>query len=344
MFSCRVSRNPCGTLRVKVSFATRLRWMRRLCGGKTSLLRRLGNSPCSFLVSVGLVLIIFEIRIAQHAEMVKQAERIKDSGERQNKLEELRSMDCPSVCNLEAPVGWPIIDEDLSTEGREVVEKSGLPRLGLIMQVDIMGKFKFERAQAFQGAFGDLPARATFELTSMLYKTTTLTSASESLPKSIFMAEPELLSEYDRKQRFLPSENTMDGFCTAGYYSKQYINVMNVVRSVKGHGSGGTKVDLYNEYMERAQNQFKSLVLNGNLHSNHTLFAAQYIDRVEASVCGDLRALIAEVFKDEELNVISSDDMEDQTFSDDVLQRTHWSVMCPSSFVAFNWTFEEMRR
>lgn len=39
-------------------------------------------------------------------------------------------------CQLPAPIGWPI------HEGTS----SGIPHLDLIMQVDIIGKFKFERS------------------------------------------------------------------------------------------------------------------------------------------------------------------------------------------------------
>jgi hypothetical protein len=272
---------------------------------------------------------------AEHDALVKQASKIKDKTEREEKLAELENEDTSGVCTFQRPVGWPIGEDD-GDGGVEIIA-SGLPRLGLVMQVDIMGNFKYDREQSFQSSFGDLPARATFELTNMLYKTTTLTGANENLPRSIFMSEPEILSEFDRKQRFLPRENTLDAFYTAGYYGKQFTNVMNVIRNFP---VASTKLDLYNEYMERAQHQFKSLALNGNLHSSHTQFAAGYIDRCNGTVCDDLRKLIDHVFSETDAEVFTSDDMEDQAFAEDLLSPTHWSIMCPSSFVAATWKFE----
>jgi hypothetical protein len=121
------------------------------------------------------------------------------------------------------------------------------------------------------------------------------------------MSEPEILSEFDRKKRFMPRENTLDAFYTAGCYSKQFTNVMNVIRNFP---VASTKLDLYNEYMERAQHQFKSLALNGSLHSSHTQYAAGYIDRCNGTVCDDLRKLIDHVFGDHETDPITSNDME----------------------------------
>jgi hypothetical protein len=143
----------------------------------------------------------------------------------------------------------------------------------------------------------------------MLYQSGALAGgvSSENLPKSIFMADPEIISEYERKKRFEIAQNSLDDFYTAGCYSKQFTNVMNVIRSCE---SESAKLDLYNEYMERAQHQFKSLALNGSLHSSHTQFAAGYIDRCAATVCGDLRALVDHVFGDADVLVATSDDME----------------------------------
>jgi hypothetical protein len=70
------------------------------------------------------------------------------------------------------------------------------------------------------------------------------------------------------------------------------------------------KIDLYNEYMERAQHQFRSLALNGSLHSTHTLYAMGYIDACSNRVCQDLRMLTERVFGDSDVLVTTSDDME----------------------------------
>jgi hypothetical protein len=180
------------------------------------------------------------------------------------------------------------------------------------------------------------------------------------------MGVAELISEYDRLKKFVPAENTLDAFFTAGYYAKQFINVMKVIKLFP---VPSTKLDLYNEYMERSQHQFKSLVLNGNLHSNHTQFAAGYIDKVDGYVCQDLRKLVETVFGipiynssnrndknygkihmieeedssdkgEEEDDDYEENDMEDKDFADDVHNVKFWNIMCPSTFVASNWMFE----
>lgn len=185
-----------------------------------------------------------------------------------------------------------------------------------------MGSFHYDQEQSFQSSFGELPDRATFELTNMLYKTGALTGVQDDkLPKSIFMREPEIISEYERKKRFEPAPNSLDAFYAAGCYSRQFTNVMNVIRSC---GEEVAKIDLYNEYMERAQHQFRSLALNGSLHSTHTQYAMGYIDACSSRVCQDLRMLVDRVFGDEDVLVTASDDMEDQAFSEDVLSRDHW--------------------
>lgn len=208
-----------------------------------------------------------------------------------------------------------------------------------------MGSFQYEREQAFQGSLGPLPERADMVLTRAIYKTTTtLSGTNENLPSSIFMSDPEILSEYDRKKRFTASENTLDAFYMAGHYTKQCTTLKEAVRSVHAPQK---KLDFYNEYMERIPHQFRSLVLNDNLHSTHTLWAMTYITRTDEHVCKDLRALLDEIFKGEEGGcgldppvTTGSGDMEEQAFSENPLSKTHWSVMCPSSFIAANWTYE----
>jgi hypothetical protein len=127
---------------------------------------------------------------AKYENDVKLANKIKEKEAREARLAELEEEKLSSVCTFLRPIGWPILSErsgdevndDGSNNEMEVLA-SGLPRLNLVMQVDIMGNFQFEREQSFQSSIGDLPARATFELTNMLYKTTTLAGANENLPR-----------------------------------------------------------------------------------------------------------------------------------------------------------------
>lgn len=162
---------------------------------------------------------------------MKKAERIKDAAAREERLAVLGEEKC-EYCNLPSPSGWPIIDNKESAGGGRPanVLGHGLPHFKLLIQVDFIGKFKFDRDASFQSSLGELPARATFELTGMIYKTTSFSSdGRELLPRKIFMGDPELISEYDRGKRYVASENTLDAFYTAGCYSKQYTNVMQVL-------------------------------------------------------------------------------------------------------------------
>lgn len=72
-------------------------------------------------------------RIMQHAEDVKKAGLIKDPEQREARIAELESEDLGSVCHLHNPIGWPIMEK--GDEGESVAVASGLPRLGLLMQV-----------------------------------------------------------------------------------------------------------------------------------------------------------------------------------------------------------------
>jgi hypothetical protein len=68
--------------------------------------------------------------------------------------------------------------------------------------VDITGGFRFDKTlQSFQSTFGELPARAMLELTKMLYKSSEMVN---SLPSSIFLSNPEIMTEYDRVDKFKP--------------------------------------------------------------------------------------------------------------------------------------------
>jgi hypothetical protein len=109
----------------------------------------------------------------------------------------------------------------------------------------------------------------------------------------MLMPTPELLTEYDRMQKFMPGENSLDAFCSAGFLSKQHNRMKAVVVATE---EPWMKMALYNEYISCCGRQGMSVILNGNLHSSSTLYAARYIELVKDVVCQDLRALVAEVY------------------------------------------------
>ena len=105
----------------------------------------------------------------------------------------------------------------------------------------------------------------------------------------MLMQTPKLLTEFDQMQKFMPGENSLDAFCSAGFLSKQHNRMRSVVVATDDPSD---KVALYNEYISCCGRQGMSIILNGNLHSSSTLFAAKYIEMVKDIVCPDLRALV----------------------------------------------------
>jgi hypothetical protein len=142
-------------------------------------------------------------------EDLEKAQRIKDPAEREAAIAELeRAAEC--TANLPAPVLYPLMpreDDDeyfddendilfdeyeeplllgtvspaaASERGRRRRKgggadiRTGIPELPLILLVDIQGKFGKERSiMAFQQTFGNLPARAMYEMTEMMYRAST---------------------------------------------------------------------------------------------------------------------------------------------------------------------------
>jgi hypothetical protein len=60
------------------------------------------------------------------------------------------------------------------------------------------------------------------------------------------MPTPELLTEFDRMQRFVPGENSLDAFASAGFLSKQHNRMRSVVIATNDPSD---KISLYNEYI-----------------------------------------------------------------------------------------------
>ena len=85
------------------------------------------------------------------------------------------------ISDLPNPVLYPCGKEEFDNdpvnhgcneEGEEEEElRTGLPKFGLVMRVDIQGKFGKEKTvTAFQNSFGSMPASAMLLVTQMLFK------------------------------------------------------------------------------------------------------------------------------------------------------------------------------
>jgi hypothetical protein len=93
----------------------------------------------------------------------------KDEGIRDDLQKRIDDFD--PCCPMTPPRCWNIGRPE--AEG-EAAANPRLPAFNMIMQVDIMGTFTFDVSLvAFQHSLGDLPVKAVFELTRMLYKSTT---------------------------------------------------------------------------------------------------------------------------------------------------------------------------
>jgi hypothetical protein len=233
-----------------------------------------------------------------------------------------------SMAALPAPIGWPCYDDG--------DDANGLPRLTLVMQVDIPHVLaKCMDMTLFVSMIGDLPCRVTAELTEMLYKTN---SDAVRLPIEMLMPTAESLTEFDRMQKFMPGENTLDAFCSAGYLSKQLNRMKSHIALIE---SPTQKILLYNEYLKCCGRQGVSVILNGNLHSSSTLYAAKYIDATKDIVCGDLRRLVQEVVPElqREDAVLMANDA---SWGDDTESYLYWKRTSPSAFMEKNFCVEAM--
>ena len=238
-------------------------------------------------------------------------------------------MAADSMAFLPAPVGWPCSDDVDDTT-------SGLPKLSVVMQVDLPASLaRCTDMTLFVSLIGDLPCRITAELTDMLYKTR---DDNIDLPAGLLMPAPELLTEFDRMQKFMPSENSLDAFCSAGYLSKQLSRMMSVVVATD---DPVRKLLLYNEYISCCGRQGISVILNGNLHSSSTMFAAMYIETTKHTVCQDLRTLVRDVMPE-----LQSEDAAQlashASWSDNTESYLFWKRCSASAFVEHNFCVEAM--
>jgi hypothetical protein len=262
---------------------------------------------------------------------LKRAAAKEKDPERQAELEQ-DLLNGDSVALLPPPIGWPCYADDDDDDD----PKNGLPRLTLVMQVDMPPILaKCIDMTVFVSMIGDLPCRVTAELTEMLYKTN---SDAIQLPIHMLMPTPELLTEFDRMQKFMPGENSLDAFCSAGYLSKQLNRMKSVVA---GTESPTQKIILYNEYLKCCGRQGVSVILNGNLHSSSTLFAVRYIEATKDIVCGDLHRLVQQVMpelKHRDASLLA----DDAVWGDDTESYLYWRRTSPSTFMEKNFCVEAM--
>jgi hypothetical protein len=101
------------------------------------------------------------------------------------------------------------------------------------------------------------------------------------------------------------------------------------------------KVSLYNEYISCCGRQGVSIILNGNLHSSSTLFAAKYIEIAKDIVCDDLRSLVTDVVPELQ-RVDASMLAEDAPWGDDTESYLFWKRTSPSGFMEKNFLLEAM--
>ena len=256
------------------------------------------------------------------------AAKEKDPEQQAELLQQLDNSE--NAAQLSEPMGWPCSDDD---DDNDI---SGLPAFSLVMQVDIPPVLaKCIDLTVFVSMIGDLPCRVTAELTEMLYKTS---DHNIRLPISMLMPAPESLTEFDRIQKFMPGENSLDAFCSAGYLSKQLKRMKSVVQATEDPIE---KVALYNEYLKCCGRQGVSVILNGNLHSSSTLFAVRYIEATKDIVCANLRTLVSDVMPElqhRDALLLAND----ATWGDDTESYVYWKRTSPSAFIEKNFCVEAM--
>ena len=268
-------------------------------------------------------------RIEKERENMEKAKKTKDLMERDAAMQDV---EFNPIFELPRGLGWPI--DNMS---------SGLPNgLDLVMQVDVMGRFGFESSLiAFQSKLGQLPARATLELTKQLYRTTVVSGdTGNQLPNSIFLAPPQIMSEYMRYEAFQQNKNSMEGFQAAGTNSKISMRFEKVLASFD---DPIVKMDLKNKYTACNAPQFKSMVFNGSLRSSATFWALKNIEAAESRVCGDLVKLVDHVFEVDRANDITGD-LENKLWSNDVGSLTFWEQNITSTYLRVSWMTEQMHK
>ena len=102
------------------------------------------------------------------------------------------------------------------------------------------------------------------------------------LPRGMLMPPPQIVTEYDRQQKFKLGENSMDGFHAAGCLSSQRTQIQQAIRATQDCVQ---KVKLFGEYLSSSARQMTSIILNGNLRSSSTEYSTKYLKQGEVSIC-----------------------------------------------------------
>lgn len=184
-------------------------------------------------------------------------------------------------------------------------ETSGLPlELSLVMKVDMVNPFQGDTdLVGFTNNFGPLPARATMELTSMLYKTAVDDAVESSqagrgarrttkLPMGVFLPPAKLVNEDQRARHFCPAKDSLEGFQAAGTYLKVAARFERVLKTQE---SIVERMDLLCMYMSQIIPQFKPIALSGAMLSTCTMHTLRNLQEGNDRCCRDLRSLVGQV-------------------------------------------------
>lgn len=129
----------------------------------------------------------------------------------------LQEQDLGVRVDLEPPCGWPVCREDDCIVG-------GIPPMSICMLVDVQGSFGGETSlSSFRTSFGDLPPRATMELTQLMYKEDDGAQAGDEYSTDRFLPPSKFMTEYDRLTEYSHVLNSMKGFYVAGHYTEQLL-------------------------------------------------------------------------------------------------------------------------
>lgn len=100
----------------------------------------------------------------------------------------------------------------------------GIPSMSICMLVDVQGSFGGETSlSSFRTSFGDLPPRATMELTQLMYKEDDGAQAGDEYSTDRFLPPSKFMTEYDRLTEYSHVLNSMKGFYVAGHYTEQLL-------------------------------------------------------------------------------------------------------------------------
>lgn len=250
----------------------------------------------------------------------------RKGGEAGEEMEEqLKEQDMGVNIMLPSPCGWPVKMPD----GEFV---PGIPPFSIALLVHIQGVFGQESSLSdFRSSFGDLPARATMELTKMMYQEDDVLYDDPSFARR-FLPPSRVMSEYDRLVTYTLAMNDMRGFYVAGHHSELLMrNLRYLQDSVQDRAQ---RVVFYSRYLRDCLRQHRSIVMNGNMRNKHAEFQMKYIVEAEDRLLPDLAGLRSRVFTSiAEEGVTSSND----PLLRDWNSRTCWLMQNPDSFLFFLW-------